>query len=69
METVKRVKITNIQWDTEGHKDLFLPENVVIKLVGNVTILPNDSEFEEIVNDYLADNYGWCNKGWTFEEI
>lgn len=47
------VKVTNIEWDTNG-KDIDLPTECIIEV-------PYDASTEQIVGK-LSDEYGWCVK-------
>lgn len=52
------IKITDIQWDTDG-EDIDLPKNIVIE---------KEPENEDIA-DYLSDTYGFCVFGFKVEEV
>lgn len=42
-----------------------LPKELILTEQDNGYLLPD--EFIESVNDYLADRYGYCNKGFLIE--
>jgi hypothetical protein len=52
-----KIKTTNINWDTDGHK-VDLPQQVVLEV---------DNEDE--IADKLSDQYDWCIHGLAYEII
>ena len=68
-------KISNILWDKTDDNGCpveadSLPRNLVLTSTGlglsmNATI----DEVEDVVSDWLSDNYGFCHHGFVLEEI
>jgi hypothetical protein len=56
------LKITNIDWDTDG-EDVTLPSELVIDPVAEGIENPSEQ-----VADFLSDRYGWCVKGFVCEQ-
>ena len=56
-------KISNIQWDTDG-ETVNLPSELEADLEGEVTY-----NFDEVLSDWLSDNFGWCHNGFDYEVI
>lgn len=50
--------VTNIQWDTDGDKEIFdsLPQNVGVSV--------DDPDY---IADALSDAYGWCVHTFDFK--
>lgn len=62
-----KVKCTEIQWDTDGDKELFksLPQEVEITLDDCV-----ESDYlDDELADALSDLYGFCIEGYNYEII
>lgn len=57
---------TNIQWDTDGDKQLLaeLPKEVEIP---TEVILDALNDNEDAISDYLSDEYGYCHSGYNIE--
>lgn len=54
----------NIQWDTDGSREIFdeLPKEVIIP--NYITEEGNDQdETLELISDYISDTTGYCHKG------
>lgn len=62
-----KVKCTEIQWDTDGDKELFksLPQEVEITLDDCV----EDDYLDDELADALSDLYGFCIEGYNYEII
>lgn len=66
------VKVTRIQWDTDGRKVKCLPKEVKVKLerieecldVANAT----DEQVGDVIGDILTKDYEFCHNGfkWTW---
>ena len=62
-----KVKCTEIQWDTDGDKELFksLPQEVEITLDDCV-----ESDYlDDELADMLSDEYGFCMFGFNYKII
>lgn len=62
-----KVKCTEIQWDTDGDKELFksLPQEVEITLDDCV-----ESDYlDDELADALSDEYGFCMFGFNYKII
>lgn len=55
-----KIKVYNIEWDTDGEVNADLPKEVII-----------DNPADEIddIADYLSDEYGFCIFGFCTELI
>ncbi len=62
-----KVKCTEIQWDTDGDKELFksLPQEVEITLDDYV----EGDYLDDELADALSDLYGFCIEGYNYEII
>ena len=58
----KRVKIWDIDWDTDGEDIPELPKEITLQL-------PEDKVDEDEISDYLSDTYGFCHNGFEFEVL
>ena len=50
------MKATNIQWDTDGDKDVFDSLPTEIEIPDNIT--------EDEISDYISDMTGFCHNGY-----
>lgn len=62
---IKKIYVTGILWDAP--KDVELPTEVEINITPETEYLLDEisDDYAEAVGDYLADKYGWCNKGFA----
>ena len=62
-----KVKCTEIQWDTDGDKELFksLPQEVEITLDDYV----EGDYLDDELADALSDLYGFCIEGYNYKII
>ena len=59
---------TNIQWDTDGNKQVLakLPKEVEIP---TEVIMDALEDNEDAISDYLSDEYGYCHSGYNIEIV
>ena len=68
-------KVSNIQWDKtddNGYpvKADYLPRNITLTSMGlGLSMNASIDEVEDVVSDWLSDNYGFCHQGFALEEI
>ncbi len=69
------MKITNIQWDTDGDKEILatLPTEVEVDEDNlDIDVDEDDENYEEAlsdtVSDYLSDTYGFCHFGFNIKD-
>ncbi len=68
MSEIKKIHVTNIDWDTDGTdpKTLGLPEEITIDINDdNQYLLEDTDNYADAVGDYLSDTYGYCVFGFT----
>lgn len=66
--TFVKVKITDIQWDTDFPKELEnLPKSLNMEI--NTEEFEDDEDLELFLSDYLSDEYGFCHKGFLFKVV
>jgi hypothetical protein len=53
-----KFKVSNIDWDTDGEKDLGLPDSMAV-----------EAEDESEAIDVCSDKTGWCIFSATVEEV
>lgn len=58
------MKATNIQWDTDGDKDVFDELPTEIELPNELT--ENEIDYDGI-EDYLSNQTGFCHFGYELE--
>ena len=58
---MKTIRFFNIEWDTDD-ENATLPRDVVL-------LMDDDRDPEEEGADILADEYGFCVKGCSFEVV
>lgn len=56
---MKKVKFSNIQWDTDG-QEVDLPTEVTLEVDDDLDIAYEGA-------DVLSDKYGWCVFGFDYE--
>lgn len=54
--------VYNIEWDTD-EENTGLPKEVIVELATS-----NDENIEDLILDYLSDNWGYCVFGFNYEE-
>jgi len=63
----KRIRITNIKWDTDGEnpRDLNLPKSVYTteEEIGYDVDKGDEDGLADFVGDWLSDTYGFCHFG------
>ena len=61
-----KIKCYNIQWDVDGDSAAMrmLPQEVIYE--GYISE-EDKNEIDEILGDYLSDNWGYCHYGFNFE--
>lgn len=61
-----KIKCYNIQWDVDGDSAAMrmLPQEVIYE--GYISKEDEDN-IDEILGDYLSDNWGYCHYGFAFE--
>jgi hypothetical protein len=60
----RTIKITNIEWDTDGEFIDDLPTEYIYEPDVDETI----EEAEDIIADILSDEFGWCVCGFNLQE-
>ena len=65
MSKIKKIFVTDIVWDAP--KNAKLPTEVEIEIAPETEYLIDEiaDGYTEAVGDYLANQYGWCNKGFA----
>lgn len=61
-----KVKISNIQWDTDGENPETL--NLPLEITANFCF-DSDEDLTDFISNWLSDNYGFCHFGFTFEVV
>jgi len=64
---MKKYKLTDIEWDTDEEVRTDLPQTVTV-LVDPLQA-QGGYEVEDVLSDWLSDNYGWLHLGFKFEEV
>lgn len=70
MPNIKKLNVTNINWDTDGAdpEELGLPKEVDIEINDDNDYLLEDLDgYAEPLLDYLSDSYGYCIFGFNVE--
>ena len=67
--TVKRYRVYNIKWDTDGEDIDNLPTHLTseIELYNDTNY--SDDEITEMISDDITDRIGFCHFGFEYEEI
>lgn len=60
------VKIYDIQWDTDEKEDL---KNLPVEVVHMFKYNKREGDFEDMISDWLSDEYGFCHNGFYFSII
>lgn len=67
MPDIKKIIVTNIDWDTDG-EDVELPDEIIIEIdENNIDLLEDLDDYADNLLDYLSDTYGYCIKGFNAE--
>lgn len=59
-------KVTDIEWDVDDEEDLEDLPSVVNIPDGE---LNPDNELDEAIGDWLSSTYGYCHKGFNYEQM
>lgn len=61
-----KIRCYNIKWDTDGDTRTFktLPQEVIYE---GYIAKEDEDNIDEILGDYLSDNWGYCHYGFEFE--
>lgn len=62
-----KIKVFNIDWDTDGDKEQFdiLPQEVIMEL--EVTDDADEDEVCDYIEEKLSDDYGYCHFGFEYD--
>ena len=60
----KKYTITDIDWDNDDDEDADLPETETAEIE-----VEEDSDIDELLAEWLSDEYGYCVNGFSFEEV
>lgn len=63
-----KIRCYNIRWDTDEDSHIFktLPQEVLYE---GYICEEDRNEIDEILSDYLSDNWGFCHYGFNFEVL
>lgn len=63
-----KIRCYDIRWDTDGDFLAFktLPQEVLYE---GYICEEDEDEIDEILGDYLSDNWGFCHYGFKFEVL
>jgi len=62
------IKLTGIEWDADNINDIKdLPNEITIREMDLPDYIWED--LEEAISDYLAEKYGFCNRGYAWKFI
>jgi hypothetical protein len=66
----KRVRVFDIQWDTDG-EDVDLPSEVELSFEDGELLDSDGSsiDVEELIADKLSDEYGWTVSSFDYERL
>lgn len=66
-----KVAFKNVKWDTDGVslKDCGLEKKFVSDVDIDYDYETTDEELENMISDWLSDNFGYCHNGFDFEII
>lgn len=59
------VKITDIKWDTDNNNEIDLPT----KIIGTFEYTGDDDELEDMISNWLSDEYGYCHYGFEYSTM
>ena len=66
MQKIKKIIVTNIDWDAPKSADL--PAEVTIDITPeNEDLLEGIHEYADNLSDYLSNTYGYCHKGFAVD--
>ena len=66
--TVKRYRVYNIQWDTDGEDIDHLPTHLTSEIEFYNDTNYSDNEITEMISDDITDRIGFCHFGFEYEE-
>lgn len=63
----EQYNIVNIKWDTDGDEELFasLPQEIALSL--QFASVAEDEDYLDEIYDWLSDEYGYCNNGFSVQ--
>lgn len=69
---MSKIRVYDIDWDTDD--DEIIREELPEEILLNTEYLDVENEediyeLEDVISDYLSDEYGYCHKGFNFERI
>ena len=66
-----KVKFKNVMWDTDGKslKSCGLKKNFIVNANIDNNFLSTDSDIDDMLSDWLSDEYGYCHNGFEYEII
>lgn len=67
--TVKRYRVYNIEWDTDGEDIDHLPTHLTSEIEFYNDTNYSDDEITEMISDDITDRIGFCHFGFEYEEI
>ena len=59
--------IVNIKWDTDGDEELFTSLLQEIDLPLQFASVAEDEDYLDEISDWLSDEYGYCNNGFSVQ--
>lgn len=61
----EQYNIVNIKWDTDGDEELFasLPQEIALQFAS----VAEDEDYLDEISDWLSDEYGYCNNGFSVQ--
>lgn len=69
---MSKIRVYNIDWDTDGDNDIknTLPDELLLNTEYlDIQDDENIYEIEDVVSEYLSDEYGYCHYGFSFERV
>lgn len=65
---MKRIIVTNIEWDAPKSATKKLPKEITIDVTPDKEYLLEDAEdYADAVGDYISDMTGWCHYGFAVD--
>lgn len=65
---MKRISVTNIQWDAPKSIAKKLPQEITIDVTPDKEYLLEDAEdYADAVGNYISDMTGWCHSGFAVD--
>lgn len=69
---MSKIRIYNIDWNTDGDDDVksTLPDELLLN-TEHLDIQDDEDiyETEDVISEYLSDEYGYCRRGFSFERV